>query len=97
MVHALLLQLFVVVHRTQQVLYVVYEALAVRKAPQQQWLPAVRTFRLALLDPGPEAVVAGELTARGTHPRLLHILKADVALQERQVLPIVITTLHSYI
>ena len=83
MFSAFLLQLVVAVHGTDDVLDVVHEALAVGKAAQQQGLAAVRALGFALLDPGAQAVLAGQLAARRAHPRLLYVLEADVALQER--------------
>ncbi len=65
---------------------VVEETLAVRETTQQERLSAVRAFGFALFYPGAETVMAGQLTARGAHPGFLHILEADVALQERGVL-----------
>lgn len=38
---------------------VVYEALAIGKATKVQCLPTMRTLRLALLDPGSKAALAG--------------------------------------
>ena len=78
----LLLRALAAVHRAQQLPDVVHEALAVRKTAEQQRLAAVRALGLALLDPGAQAVLAGQLAAGGTHARLLHRLQADVALQE---------------
>ena len=82
MLAALLLRALAAVHRAQQLPDVVHEALAVREAAEQQRLAAVRALGLALLDPGAQAVLAGQLAAGGTHARLLHRLQADVALQE---------------
>jgi hypothetical protein len=45
----------------------------------------VRALGLALLDPGAQAVLAGELAAGWAHSGLFYVLKADVALQEGQV------------
>jgi hypothetical protein len=88
MLAAFLFQLLVAVHRTQQVLDVVHESLAVGEAAQEERFAAVRAFGFAFFDPGSEAVVAGQLAAGGAHPRLLDILKADVALQKGEVLTI---------
>lgn len=85
MLGALLLYAVAALQSTQQLLDVVDEALAVREAAEQEGLAAVRALGLALLDPGAQAVVAGQLAAGGTHPRLLHRLQADVALQERDL------------
>jgi hypothetical protein len=94
MVGTLLLQSFVAVHLAEQVPHVVYEALAVGEAAQEEGLAAMRALGLALLDPGAEAVVAGEFAAGGTHPWLFYVLKADVALQEGEVLPQLVYALH---
>lgn len=94
MLLALLLQPFVAVHLAEEVPHVVYEPLAVREAPQQERFSAVRALWLALLDPGAEAVVAGELAAGGTHSGFFHVLKADVALQEGEVLAQRVSALH---
>jgi hypothetical protein len=83
---ALLLHPLVAVHRAQQVLDIVDEALAVGEAAEEEGLAAVGALGLALLDPGAQTVLAGQFAARGTHPRLLHVLEADVALQKREVL-----------
>jgi hypothetical protein len=59
MIHALLFHLLVAIHRTQQVLDVVYKTLTVCEVPQQKGLTAVRALWLALLDPSSEAVLTG--------------------------------------
>jgi hypothetical protein len=92
MVAALFLHLLVAVHGAEQVLDVVHEALAVREAAQQEGLAAVRALGLALFDPCPQAVLAGELAAGRAHAGFLYILEADVALQERQVLPVALNS-----
>lgn len=84
-VRALLLHAVAAVEGAQQLLDVVDEALAVREAAEEERLAAVRALGLALLDPGAQAVLAGQLAAGGTHARLLHRLQADVALQERDL------------
>lgn len=86
MLAALLLQSVVAVDGTEQVLDVVDEAFTVGEAAQELRLAAVRALRLALLDPGAQAVLAGELAAGRTHPGFLNVLVADVALQERHIL-----------
>ena len=67
-------------------LYVVDEPLAVCKTNQSHCFSAVGALRLGLLDPGAETVLACQLRAGGAHAGFLDILKADVALQEREVL-----------
>lgn len=47
----------------------------------------MRTLRLALLDPGSETVLTGQLAAGGAHSGFLDCLETDVALQERSLLP----------
>jgi hypothetical protein len=54
----------------------------------------VGALGFALLDPGAEAVVAGELAAGGAHSGLFYVLKADVALQEGEVLTQGVSALH---
>lgn len=65
---------------------VVDKTLAICKTAKEKSLPTVRTLWLALLDPGPETALAGQLAAVGAHPWLFYDLEADVALQEGQVL-----------
>jgi hypothetical protein len=48
----------------------------------------VRTLGLAFLNPGSQAVLAGQLAARWTHFGLLYILETDVALKEGEVLSV---------
>ena len=76
----------VVVHRGEQVLYVVDEPFAVCKTNQSHCFSAVGALWLGLLDPGAEAVLAGQLGAGGAHAWFLDVLKADVALQEGEIL-----------
>jgi hypothetical protein len=72
----------IIIHRTQEMFDVVYESLAICKTAEQEGLSAVGTLRLALLDPGSKAVLAGQFTARWAHSWLFYVLKANVALQE---------------
>lgn len=82
MLIAFFLQLVVAVHRTDDMFDIVDKAFAIGKAAEQKCLPTMRTLGLALFDPRPQAVLAGELAAGGTHPWLFHVLEADVTLQE---------------
>ena len=59
MVGALLLQSFVVVHRTQELLDVIDETFTVGEAVEEERLATVGALRLALFDPCTEAVLAG--------------------------------------
>ena len=54
-------------------------------------------LRFALLDPGSKAVLASQFTAGWAHSWFLYVLKADVALEEGEVLPASLRTLHSSI
>jgi hypothetical protein len=74
------------------VLDVVHEAFTVREAAQEEGLAAVRALGLALFDPCPQAVLAGEFAAGWAHPGFLYVLEADVALQEREVLPVALNS-----
>jgi len=67
-------------------LYVVHEPLTVCEASQQEGLSTVGTFGLTFLNPCSQAVLAGQLAAGGTHSGFFDVLKADVALQEGEVL-----------
>jgi hypothetical protein len=86
MLRALLFHFLVAVHLAEKVLHVIDESLAVSEAAEQEWFSAVRALRFALLDPGAQAILAGELAARWAHSGFFYVLKADVALQEGQVL-----------
>ena len=78
--------LLVVVHITQQMLYIIHKSLAVCEIAKQHWLTTVRTFWFWLLNPCTQTVLTSQLWTWRTHTRLLHVLKAYVALQERNIL-----------
>lgn len=94
MLLALLLQSFITVHLAEQMSHIVHKPLTVGETTQEEGFSAVWTLWLAFLNPGAEAVVASQLTAGGTHSRLFYVLKADVALQEGEVLTQGVSALH---
>ena len=66
--------------------YVVDEPFAICETDQSHRFSAVGALWFGLLDPGAEAVLTGQLGAGGAHAWFLDVLKADVALQEGEIL-----------
>ena len=80
-----LLEFLVAIQRTDQVLDVVKKTFTVSETSQQHRLAAVRALGLALLDPGPKTILAGQFRTGWTHFGLAHILETDVALKHAQL------------